>query len=89
MWQDAGSKRVHVRTLEVKMSRRALISSLFLLFLAISPLIGAEALPTVADKTVDLERMEGLLTVYLDRMQGQVWLQLPPAPAGEDGWSFI
>ena len=71
------------------MSRRALISSLFLWFLAISPLTGAEALPTVADKTVDLERMEGLLTVYLDRMQGQVWLQLPPAPAGEDGWSSI
>ena len=89
MWQDAGSKRDRARPLEVKMSRRSLISSLFLLFLAITSLARAEALPTVAEKTADMERLDGLLTVYLDRIQGQIWLQLPPAPAGENGWSFI
>jgi len=35
------------------------------------------ALPTVADKTAHLERRAGLLTVYLDRTKGRVWLELP------------
>src|SRR5262245_52074596 len=40
---------------------------------------GAEApLPTVADKTARFERRSGLLTLYLDRAKGKVWLDVPP-----------
>ncbi len=42
-----------------------------------------EALPTVAEKTRQMERREGLLSFYLDA-QGKLWLELPP-PAGDDG----
>jgi len=45
----------------------------------------AEAVPTIAAKTAGLERRAGLLTTYLDRQRGKVWLEVPPpsGPAGE------
>ena len=42
-----------------------------------------ETAPTVAEKTAHLERLAGLLTVYLDRAKGKVWLEVPPP--GERG----
>lgn len=36
-----------------------------------------DVLPTVADKTARLERKAGLLTLYLDRAKGKVWLEVP------------
>jgi len=38
-----------------------------------------EALPTIADKTAELERREGLFTLWLDADRGRVWLELGPA----------
>src|SRR5262245_65776887 len=42
------------------------------------------SLPTIAAATAGLERRPGLLTFYLDRQKGKVWLEVPPA-TGEDG----
>jgi hypothetical protein len=42
------------------------------------------ALPTIAKATAGLEKRAGLLTFYLDRRQGKVWLEVPAA-TGEDG----
>ena len=45
-----------------------------------------EKLPAVAEKTAQLERHAGLLTIYLDRVKGKVWLELgPPDARGEVG----
>lgn len=46
---------------------------------------GGEPLPTLAAKTGGLEQRQGLLTTYVDRARGRVWLEVPPpaGPAGE------
>lgn len=41
-------------------------------------------LPTVADKTAEMERRAGFLTFYVDFRRGKLWLELPP-PADESG----
>ena len=46
-------------------------------------------LPAIAGKTADLERLSGLLDLYLDRQRGRVWLQVPPPTAGQDGHLFL
>ena len=42
------------------------------------------ALPSIAKATAGLEKRAGLLTFYLDRQKGKVWLEVPPA-TGKDG----
>jgi hypothetical protein len=42
------------------------------------------ALPKIAAKTRGLERRPGLLTTYVDRQLGRIWLEVP-APAGPAG----
>lgn len=42
-----------------------------------------EDLPKIAKKVEKLEKLEGLTTLYLDREQGKVWLEVPPP--GDDG----
>ena len=37
------------------------------------------ALPTIAKATAGMEKRPGLLTFYLDRQKGKVWLEVPPA----------
>lgn len=45
-----------------------------------------EKVPTVAEKAAKLERRAGLLTIYLDRAKGKVWLEIgPPGARGEAG----
>src|SRR5215207_7483860 len=44
----------------------------------------APAAQTFAEMISGLERRSGLLTVYLDRKAGKVWLEVPPAKAGSD-----
>ena len=44
----------------------------------------AEGTVTVASKTAGMERRAGLLTIWLDRKAGKVWLEVPPAKAGSD-----
>ena len=39
----------------------------------------AEPLPTIAKATAKLEKRSGLVTFYVDRRQGKVWLAVPPA----------
>jgi hypothetical protein len=78
------------------LSRRILLLVLFCLLL---PGLGAadrgddgdsdrenddEPLPTVAEKTAEMERRAGFFTFYVDERRGKVWLELPP-PAGEGG----
>src|SRR5262245_43955328 len=41
----------------------------------------AEPTPTVGEKAAGFERLAGLLTVYLDRAKGKVWLEVPPPGA--------
>jgi len=47
----------------------------------------AAALPTVAAVTTGLDKLEGLLDLYLDAERGRIWLVLPPVNAsrGEVG----
>ena len=53
---------------------------------ATSPAAAPEKLPTVAEKSANFEGHAGLLTIYLDRAKGKVWLELPPPDAhGETG----
>jgi hypothetical protein len=42
----------------------------------------AEEAPDLDTRVAEMEKKEGLLTFYLDRAQGKVWLEVP---AGEDG----
>ncbi|MFP5286400.1 MAG: hypothetical protein ACLGI9_11735, partial [Thermoanaerobaculia bacterium] len=44
----------------------------------------APAPETVASKTAGMERRAGILTIWLDRRAGKVWLEVPPAKAGSD-----
>ncbi|MEA2562642.1 MAG: hypothetical protein QOH06_4146 [Acidobacteriota bacterium] len=44
----------------------------------------APEVETFAEMTAGLERRAGLLTIYLDREAGKVWLEVPPAKAGSD-----
>lgn len=57
--------------------------SLLLLLIWAVPAL-AQDLPTITEKTKNLERRDGLFVHYLDRDRGKVWLQLPP-PAGPRG----
>ena len=41
----------------------------------------ADALPSLGEKTDGFERRSGLLTTYLDRDAGKLWLALPPPDA--------
>ncbi|HKI06734.1 MAG TPA: zinc-dependent metalloprotease [Thermoanaerobaculia bacterium] len=51
---------------------------------AAKPPAPAGALPTIAKATGGLEKRAGLLTFYVDRQKGKIWLAVPPAP-GKDG----
>ena len=68
-----------------------ILSAVFIV--AISPAVAAEdapeTLPRLAEKTKGLEPVVGLLSLHLDPSRGRVWLELPPAPKGETGWTFI
>jgi len=44
----------------------------------------ADGPPSIAEKVEGLERLDGLLTLYLDPAKNAVWLRLP-APSGERG----
>ncbi|HWM91893.1 MAG TPA: peptidase, partial [Thermoanaerobaculia bacterium] len=44
----------------------------------------APAVESIAQKTAGMERRAGLLTIWLDRKAGKVWLEVPPAKAGSD-----
>ncbi|HUP43477.1 MAG TPA: DUF5117 domain-containing protein, partial [Thermoanaerobaculia bacterium] len=49
---------------------------------------GNGGLPTVAEKTAGLERRDGLLPLWIDRLAGRVWLEVPApgaAPAADLG----
>ncbi len=67
-------------------------STLFAALLALAALPSAAAppapeaqeTPTVAVKTAGMERRAGLLTIWLDRKAGKVWLEVPAAKAGSD-----
>ena len=39
--------------------------------------MGASALPTIEDKTAGLVHMDGLLPLYWDADQGQLWMEIP------------
>ena len=56
-----------------------------ILFFALTTLVAAaeEPIPTIAEKTAGLERADGLLTAWLDRDRGKIYLEVP-AP-GERG----
>lgn len=43
-----------------------------------------KGLPSVAEKTAELERREGFLTFYLDPDHGKIWLEVAP-PRPQDG----
>ena len=49
-----------------------------------APAPAAEEITTITAKTSGLERRAGLLTIWLDRKAGKVWLEVPPARAGSD-----
>lgn len=51
---------------------------------AAKPPASGGALPTIAKATAGLEKRAGLLTFYVDRQKGKIWLAVPPAP-GKDG----
>jgi hypothetical protein len=36
-----------------------------------------EGLPSIAEKTAGCERVEGLLTTWIDRQKGRIWLEVP------------
>jgi hypothetical protein len=44
----------------------------------------AGALPAISKSTAGMEKKPGLLTFYLDRQKGKVWLEVPPA-TGKNG----
>src|SRR5262245_22058738 len=46
---------------------------------AAPPKEAAGSLPTIVKATAGLEKRPGLLTFYLDRQKGKVWLEVPPA----------
>ncbi len=56
---------------------------------AADPPKAVEPLPTVAAKTGGLERRPGLLTTYVDRQRGRVWLEVPPAGTGGEVASYL
>src|SRR6185295_3145120 len=76
------------------MKNRLTTLAALLVFLCTAPLSAAppkkaaaassDALPTVTKATTSLEKRSGLLTFYLDRQKGKVWLEVPPA-AEESG----
>ncbi|MFL6292247.1 MAG: zinc-dependent metalloprotease [Thermoanaerobaculia bacterium] len=49
-----------------------------------APAPAVEEIPTVAARVSGLERRKGLLTIYLDRKAGRVWLEVPPPKPGSD-----
>lgn len=65
------------------------LTVLSLLFVLCSGGVGAEeiALPTIETATQGLNRVAGMLDLYLDAQRGRIWLALPPpaAPGGEVG----
>jgi hypothetical protein len=48
-----------------------------LLLLAAAPAAFAQPLPTIEEKTVGFERMEGFFSMYWDAAGGNVWLEIP------------
>lgn len=65
--------------------RRSAFPLAILLLLAGLPLAAQTEKPaTFAAKTAGLERRAGLLTLYLDRKAGKVWLEVPAAKPGSD-----
>jgi hypothetical protein len=55
---------------------RPLPALLTLTVLAAAPVAG-QALPTIEEKTADMERMDGLLPLYWDADLGQLWMEIP------------
>lgn len=54
------------------------------------PEASRNGLPTVAEKTAGLERRDGLLPLWIDRLGGKIWLEVPapgaaPAAGGNPG----
>jgi hypothetical protein len=47
------------------------------------------ALPGVYEKVEGLERLEGLMTVHVDRHRGKVFLELPPAEDPDAGHRYL
>ena len=46
-------------------------------------------LPSVAEKVADLERLEGLMTLHVDRHRGRVFLELSPAADPDTGHRYL
>jgi len=47
------------------------------------------ALPGVAERVADLERLDGLMTLHIDRHRGNVFLELPPADDPDTGHRYL
>jgi hypothetical protein len=47
------------------------------------------ALPGIDEKVANLERLDGLLTLHIDRQRGKVFLELPPAQDPDTGHRYL
>ena len=54
---------------------RTLLAALILALSAAAPV--AAQLPSIAEKTEGLERMDGLLPLYWDAAEGKLWMEIP------------
>ena len=74
----------------MRLIRRSFGPLLALLFVALTVEPGlaaapaADPLPAIKEKVAGLEKHDGLLSFYLDRQRGNVWLVMPPARDGEE-----
>ena len=55
--------------------RLPVLALLFCLFLPLAA--SAQKLPSIAEKTEGLEKMDGFFPIYRDEVQGKVWLEIP------------
>ena len=59
------------------MMRPAFTTFLFLCLLATAPLLRAQGLPSIEEKTQGFTKMDGFFPLYWDAAEGKVWLEIP------------
>jgi hypothetical protein len=77
MWKAGCASREILTFQETKAN---MLRTLLLLLISTSGLL-AQPLPTIAEKTKGMQRMEGLFPLYWDASQGRLWMEAPASDA--------